>query len=72
MTRKKLIEVAMPLDAINDADSTDEDTAIAVDANTSVLNNDLDPENDLTFLRVKCKKYEMMIAPDKDYFLIVI
>jgi len=23
-------------------------------------------------LRVTCKKYEMMIAPDKDYFLIVI
>jgi dynein light chain roadblock-type len=33
---------------------------------------DLDPSNDLTFLRVTCKKYEMMIAPDKDYFLIVI
>ena len=33
---------------------------------------DLDPQNDLTFLRVSCKKYEMMIAPDKNYFLIVI
>ena len=36
------------------------------------LVRDLDPSNDLTFLRVICKKYEMMIAPDKDYFLIVI
>ena len=36
------------------------------------LVRDLDPSNDLTFLRVTCKKYEMMIAPDKDYFLIVI
>lgn len=36
------------------------------------LIRDLDPSNDLTFLRVTCKKYEMMIAPDKDYFLIVI
>ena len=36
------------------------------------LVRDLDPSNDLTFLRVKCKKYEMMIAPDKEYFLIVI
>jgi dynein light chain roadblock-type len=36
------------------------------------LVRDLDPSNDLTFLRVTCKKYELMIAPDKDYFLIVI
>ena len=36
------------------------------------LVRDLDPSNDLTFLRVTCKKYEMMIAPDKDYYLIVI
>ena len=36
------------------------------------LVRDLDPSNDLTFLRVTCKKYEMMVAPDKDYFLIVI
>jgi dynein light chain roadblock-type len=36
------------------------------------LIRDLDPKNDLTFLRVQCKKYEMMIAPDKEYFLIVI
>ena len=36
------------------------------------LVRDLDPSNDLTFLRVTCRKYEMMVAPDKDYFLIVI
>uniref|UniRef100_A0A8C4H8A9 Dynein light chain roadblock n=1 Tax=Dicentrarchus labrax TaxID=13489 RepID=A0A8C4H8A9_DICLA len=33
---------------------------------------DIDPQNDLTFLRVRSKKNEIMIAPDKDYFLIVI
>ncbi|KAG7319074.1 hypothetical protein KOW79_017548 [Hemibagrus wyckioides] len=33
---------------------------------------DLDPQNDLTFLRIRSKKNEIMIAPDKDYFLIVI
>ncbi|KAG7999638.1 Dynein light chain roadblock-type 2, partial [Nibea albiflora] len=33
----------------------------------------IDPQNDLTFLlRVRSKKNEIMIAPDKDYFLIVI
>jgi dynein light chain roadblock-type len=36
------------------------------------LVRDLDPSNDLTFLRITCRRYEMMIAPDKDYFLIVI
>ncbi|XP_068450079.1 dynein light chain roadblock-type 1 [Clinocottus analis] len=33
---------------------------------------DIDPQNDLTFLRLRSKKNEIMIAPDKDYFLIVI
>ncbi|KAL6112280.1 dynein light chain roadblock-type 1 [Pungitius pungitius] len=32
----------------------------------------IDPQNDLTFLRIRSKKNEIMIAPDKDYFLIVI
>ena len=36
------------------------------------LVRDLEPKNDLTFLRVQCKKHDMMIAPDKDYFLIVV
>ncbi|XP_052569053.1 dynein light chain roadblock-type 1-like [Peromyscus californicus insignis] len=31
-----------------------------------------DPQNDLTFLRIHSKKNEIMVAPDKDYFLIVI
>ena len=29
------------------------------------LVRDLDPSNDLTFLRITCKKYEMMIAPTR-------
>ncbi|KAK7086184.1 Dynein light chain roadblock-type 2 [Halocaridina rubra] len=33
---------------------------------------DLDPTNDLTFLRVRSKKHEIMIAPDKEYMLIVV
>ncbi|KAL5022434.1 hypothetical protein ScPMuIL_001589 [Solemya velum] len=33
---------------------------------------DIDPQNDLTFLRVRTKKHEIMIAPDSDYLLIVI
>lgn len=33
---------------------------------------DLDPSNDLTFLRIRSKKHEIMIAPDKEFILIVI
>lgn len=32
----------------------------------------LDPQNDLTFLRLRSKKHEIMVAPDKDFMLIVI
>lgn len=33
---------------------------------------DLDPLNDLKFLRVRSRKYEIMVAPSGDYSLIVI
>jgi len=36
------------------------------------LVRDLDPKNDLTFLRITSRSYDMMIAPDRDYYLIVI
>nr|XP_019598521.1 PREDICTED: dynein light chain roadblock-type 1-like [Rhinolophus sinicus] len=34
--------------------------------------HDIDPQNDLIFLQIRSKKNEIMVAPDKDYFLIVI
>lgn len=33
---------------------------------------DLDPTNDLTFLRIRSKKHEIMVAPDKEFILIVV
>ncbi|KAJ8949730.1 hypothetical protein NQ318_005051 [Aromia moschata] len=33
---------------------------------------DLDPSNDLTFLRIRSKKDEIMVAPDKEFLLIVV
>ncbi len=33
---------------------------------------DIDPLNDLTFFRVRSKRQEIMVAPDKNLFLIVI
>jgi len=33
---------------------------------------DIDPQNDLSFLRIRSKKHEIMVAPDKDFLLIVI
>ena len=39
---------------------------------TSSTVNELDSQNDLVFLRVRIKKYEIMVAPDHEYMLIVI
>ena len=33
---------------------------------------DIDPLNELTFFRVRARKQEIMVAPDKHLFLIVI
>ncbi|XP_073797719.1 dynein light chain roadblock-type 2 isoform X2 [Danio rerio] len=33
---------------------------------------DIDPQNELTFLRIRSKKHEIMVAPDKEYLLIAI
>mmetsp|Transcript_78237 Transcript_78237/g.155071 ORF Transcript_78237/g.155071 Transcript_78237/m.155071 type:complete len:101 (-) Transcript_78237:175-477(-) len=33
---------------------------------------ELDSQNDLTFLRIRSKKDEIMVAPDRGYILIVI
>mmetsp|Transcript_20690 Transcript_20690/g.30952 ORF Transcript_20690/g.30952 Transcript_20690/m.30952 type:complete len:105 (-) Transcript_20690:74-388(-) len=33
---------------------------------------DLDPQNDLSLLRIRSKKHEIMVAPDKDFLLMVI
>jgi len=33
---------------------------------------DIDPQNDLTFLRIRSRKHEIMIAPERDYTLIVV
>ncbi|KAM7321260.1 hypothetical protein ACRRTK_019352 [Alexandromys fortis] len=34
--------------------------------------HETDTQSDLTFLRIHAKKNEIMVAPDKDYFLVVI
>ncbi|CDJ45065.1 dynein light chain roadblock-type 2, putative [Eimeria necatrix] len=36
------------------------------------LVRDLDPQNDVTFLRVRSKKHEILVAPDGEYLLLVI
>ena len=33
---------------------------------------DLDPLNDLTFLRIKTRNEEILVTPDKDFMLIAI
>mmetsp|Transcript_14071 Transcript_14071/g.24465 ORF Transcript_14071/g.24465 Transcript_14071/m.24465 type:complete len:99 (-) Transcript_14071:290-586(-) len=43
---------------------------LAMKANNVVRN--LDEADELTFLRIRSKKHEIMIAPDKEFLLIVI
>ncbi|KAI8809714.1 hypothetical protein BJ742DRAFT_803440 [Cladochytrium replicatum] len=45
-------------------------TQLAAKARSVV--RELDPQNDLTFLRIRSKKHEIMVAPDKEYILIVL
>ena len=33
---------------------------------------EIDPSNDLTFMRLRTRKHEIMVAPDRDYLLIVV
>ncbi|XP_033755142.1 dynein light chain roadblock-type 2-like isoform X1 [Pecten maximus] len=33
---------------------------------------DIDPQNDLTFLRVRSRKHEIMVAPENDYLFVVV
>ena len=62
---------------IQDKDSKMQPTQIAKDITNlakkarSVV-RDLNPMNDLTFFRVRSKNREIMVAPDKHLFLIVI
>lgn len=39
---------------------------------TKAVINQLDPDNKLTFVRVRSKKHEILIAPDVDYTLVVL
>ncbi len=36
------------------------------------LFQEVDPNNDLTFMRFRTKKHEIMVVPDKEYMLIVV
>ncbi|XP_071823561.1 dynein light chain roadblock-type 2-like [Apostichopus japonicus] len=33
---------------------------------------EMDPQNDLTFLRIRSKKHEIMVSPEKGFMLIVV
>ena len=33
---------------------------------------EIDQGNDLTFMRLRTKKHEIMVAPDRDYLLLVV
>ncbi|KAL0096482.1 hypothetical protein J3Q64DRAFT_1021988 [Phycomyces blakesleeanus] len=43
---------------------------LVTQARTTVA--DLDEDNDVTFLRIRTKKHEIMVAPDHEYLLVVV
>ncbi|ELT98681.1 hypothetical protein CAPTEDRAFT_219154 [Capitella teleta] len=40
--------------------------------NARICIRDIDPTNELTFIRIRSRHHEIMIAPEKDYMLAVI
>ena len=44
--------------------------ALSTKARSAV--RELDPQNDLCFLRIRSKKHEILVAPEKDFILIVV
>ena len=57
-------------DGINPKIIAQKITELAIRARAVV--RDIDPMNNLTFFRVRSKRQEIMVAPDKNLFLIVI
>ncbi|EFO86275.1 CRE-DYRB-1 protein [Caenorhabditis remanei] len=57
-----------------DSDATQSHTAFLQQLceKTKASIRELDSSNDLTFLRLRTKKNEIMIAPDKDHVIMVI
>jgi dynein light chain roadblock-type len=45
---------------------------IQLAANTRTVVRELDSQNDLSFLKIRTKKHHIMVAPDREYVLIVI
>ena len=45
-------------------------TQLATKARSAV--RELDPQNDLTFLRIRSKKHEILVAPEREFTLIVV
>ena len=64
----------VPIRSTLDAKSTLQYSALIsqLAAKARSVVRDLDPQNDLTFLRIRSKKHEIMVSPDKDFILIVI
>ena len=66
--------LGLPIRSTLDSKSTLQYSALITQltAKARSIVRDLDPMNDLTFLRIRSKKHEIMISPDKEYILIVI
>eukprot|EP00051_Salpingoeca_urceolata_P032104 m.14309 g.14309 ORF g.14309 m.14309 type:complete len:100 (-) comp4770_c0_seq1:395-694(-) len=70
VVNKEGIPIKSTLDQSKSVQIASHITQLAIKASSAV--RDIEPTNELTFLRLRTKKYELMIAPDKEYILIVI
>ena len=57
-------------DGVNPKIMAQKTTELAMRARAVV--RDIDPMNNLTFFRVRSKRQEILVAPDKNLFLIVV
>ena len=64
------VAIRSSLDSVQTKKYAQHITSLAAKARSVV--RDLDPQNDLMFLRLRSRNDEIMIAPDKEFTLIVI
>ena len=64
------VPIRSTLDAKQSNDYAANITSLASKARSAVRT--LDPQNDLTFLRIRSKKHEILVAPEKEFTLVVV
>ena len=64
------VPIRSTLDAKVSQDYASNILALSFKARSAVRT--LDPQNDLTFLRIRSKKHEILVAPEKEFTLVIV